>query len=155
MDTMTKKARSALMSRIRGDNLKPESRLEAAVMAEQGKRLRSSRRVRSSLAFVRNPSRLPGKPDFLFFEASPPLAVFVHGCFWHRCPSHRREPKTRRAFWRSKLDGNQRRDRRVARRLRAMGISVMTVWEHTDPAAAAARIARRCCPANPMTKETP
>ena len=29
-------------------------------------------------------SDLPGRPDIVY--AGSKVAVFVHGCFWHRCP---------------------------------------------------------------------
>ncbi|MYB32123.1 MAG: hypothetical protein F4Y20_06275, partial [Acidobacteria bacterium] len=55
---------------------------------------------------------LPGRPDLVFRPRRK--VIFVHGCFWHRhvgCPANRL-PTTRREFWRDKLDGNARRDRR-------------------------------------------
>ena len=70
---------------------------------------------------------MPGKPDFIFRATK--LAVFVDGCFWHRCPRHGRIPKSRVTFWTEKLARNARRDREVSRKLRAMGWSVLRVWE--------------------------
>lgn len=58
------------------------------------------------------------------------VAIFVHGCFWHRCPQHGRTPKSRLDFWVPKLDANVRRDRAAARALRAQGWAVWTIWEH-------------------------
>lgn len=34
------------------------------------------------LRFRLHDERLPGRPDIVF--AGPRIAVFVHGCFWHR-----------------------------------------------------------------------
>lgn len=84
---------------------------------------------------------LPGRPDLRFPAAR--LAVFVHGDFWHGCPRHYRAPWSNRAFWRSKLEGNRRRDARVRRALNRAGWRVATVWEHEEPATAAGRIAGR------------
>ncbi len=59
------------------------------------------------------------------------LAVFVHGCFWHRhegCP-HCRTPKSRVDFWEEKFAANVRRDQAAAANLEALGWTVMTVWE--------------------------
>lgn len=70
---------------------------------------------------------LPGRPDFAFPREK--LAVFVDGCFWHGCPRCYRAPETRSEFWRQKVDGNRRRDRRVARQLRQRGWRVARVWE--------------------------
>lgn len=69
------------------------------------------------------------KPDF-YFEAERVL-LFVDGCFWHSCPRCARvTPKTRRSFWKAKIDENRRRDIRTRRRLRRSGYRVMRVWEH-------------------------
>ena len=73
-------------------------------------------------------SSLPGKPDIVLPRFK--RVVFVHGCFWHRCPQHARTPKSRIDFWQNKLDSNARRDRSVARKLRSMGWAVWTLWEH-------------------------
>jgi DNA mismatch endonuclease (patch repair protein) len=73
--------------------------------------------------------QIAGSPDFYFPEAR--LAVFVHGCFWHGClRCKRRAPSTNRAFWKAKIEGNRRRDRRSSRALRSAGVAVVTVWEH-------------------------
>jgi DNA mismatch endonuclease (patch repair protein) len=132
VDTMTRAARSALMGKIRGDNLKPELRLAAAL-------------DRENLSYERNRKDLPGKPDFVVLGR---LAVFAHGCFWHGCRSHFRPPKTRTEHWVSHVAGNKRRDARVRRKLRGLGLKTAVVWEHdlkTEAAAdrAAAKIARR------------
>lgn len=86
---------------------------------------------------------LPGTPDLVFRRAR--VAVFVHGCFFHGCPRHYRQPLTRLEYWIPKLSRNQRRDRRVARSLRANGWSVLTIWEcqaKADPERAALRVVR-------------
>lgn len=70
---------------------------------------------------------LPGKPDFVFRKER--VAVFVDGCFWHGCPRCYHAPKQNKKFWREKVLGNQRRDRRVARELRAAGWRVCRIWE--------------------------
>jgi DNA mismatch endonuclease, patch repair protein len=70
---------------------------------------------------------LLGKPDFVFRAAK--VVVFVDGCFWHGCPRHARIPKTRVAFWKTKLTRNLQRDRHVTRALRAAGWTVLRIWE--------------------------
>jgi DNA mismatch endonuclease, patch repair protein len=69
-----------------------------------------------------------GKPDFVFPKLR--LAVFVDGCFWHRCAKHSNVPANNRGFWERKLAGNVARDRLVRRTLRARGWRVLRVWEH-------------------------
>lgn len=80
------------------------------------------------------------RPDIVF--GSRRVAVFVDGCFWHRCPKHRTEAKENSEFWRRKLAENSRRDRDTDRRLVRAGWRVLRVWEHEDPRVAAARIVR-------------
>jgi DNA mismatch endonuclease (patch repair protein) len=72
--------------------------------------------------------RVPGRPDITFWKAK--VAVFVHGCFWHRCPHCRLPlPKTHTDWWGTKFEANQRRDKEKARLLREAGWRVLTLWE--------------------------
>ncbi len=71
---------------------------------------------------------LPGRPDFVF--AAERVAIFVDGCFWHKCPHHCRVPQNNVDYWVPKLDRNVRRDRRVRRLLRVSGWTVLRFWEH-------------------------
>lgn len=72
--------------------------------------------------------KLPGKPDLLF--PSRRAAVFVHGCFWHGhdCALFR-WPATREDFWRNKIAGNIKRDRKTAELLLDQGWRVLNIWE--------------------------
>lgn len=78
--------------------------------------------------------------DIVFGPAR--VAVFVDGCFWHRCPQHSVMPKRNGEWWRNKLEANVARDRRDDRALDEHGWHVVRVWEHEDPRAAADRISR-------------
>lgn len=68
------------------------------------------------------------------------VAVFVDGCFWHRCPIHGTLPKANGNWWRSKLNANERRDRLTDAELVSLGWLVIRVWEHENPPEAADRI---------------
>ena len=116
MDTLTREERSRVMSLIRGKNTKPEL-LVRRLVHSLGYRYRLHRRD------------LPGTPDLVFRRLK--CVIFIHGCFWHlhRCPRGNRIPKTRVAFWRSKLEGNAVRDRLAVAKLRRSGWRVLTVWE--------------------------
>lgn len=98
---------------------------------------------RRGLRFMVNRT-IPGagktKPDIVFSKAR--VAVFVDGCFWHRCPQHCSIPKTNSAWWEEKLDGNVARDRRHDETLRQAGWMVIRVWEHEELEAVAERIQR-------------
>ena len=79
--------------------------------------------------YRKNVRRLPGTPDIVFGRAS--LAIFVHGCYWHRCPRCTRNvsPKTNSKFWAEKFSRNALRDRRNKRELRRLGYCVLVFWE--------------------------
>lgn len=92
-----------------------------------------------------HPPRLPGRPDLAFTR--PRLAVFVNGCFWHRCPyCNPSVPKTHQEFWSKKFDANVRRDRRERRALLRAGWPTITLWEcqiRDNPKHAASRVVSR------------
>ena len=115
-DHLTVRERSEVMSRIRGKDTKPEMLVRRLVHG-MGYRYRL------------HAKDLPGQPDLVFRPHRK--AIFVHGCFWHRHEGCSRSgiPTTRRDFWRRKLDGNVRRDRRNEASLRKDGWRVLVIWE--------------------------
>lgn len=84
-------------------------------------------------------SGLRREADIVFPRAR--VAVFVDSCFWHGCPDHMTWPEANASWWRSKIEGNYRRDRNTDARLAAAGWLSVRVWEHEAPNAAAVRIA--------------
>lgn len=68
------------------------------------------------------------------------VVVEVRGCFWHGCPEHGTSPKVNADWWREKIDRNRERDADSDARLREAGWTVIVVWEHEKPAAAANHI---------------
>lgn len=130
-DVYSKQKRSTIMARVKTRQTGPEQHV-AAILRRLGVRFR------------RNVRRLPGQPDFVIDAAS--TVVFVHGCFWHghsACP-RAKLPSTNAAFWRRKIAGNAKRDRRNARALRRQGWHVITVWQCRlrRPATVARRLRR-------------
>ncbi len=74
-------------------------------------------------------SKLPGSPDFVYRRER--LAVFVHGCFWHRCPIHcTRLPRIHAGYWLRKFKRNVERDEMNKAMLALMGWGVLEIWEH-------------------------
>ena len=70
----------------------------------------------------------PGSPDIAY--PGRKVAIFVNGCFWHRCPHCRPPmPKSHSEFWETKFARNQERDARKIRQLEDAGWRLMTVWE--------------------------
>ena len=117
LDPLTAEARSVLMSKVRSrDNRSTE--LKAVDTLKQ----------RGITGWTLHPDGIQGNPDLYFPDRR--LAVFIDGCFWHACPKCGRLPKTRVDFWKNKIEGNRRRDRKVTRALRNDGYRVMRVWEH-------------------------
>ena len=111
-------AATAVMKANRARNTRPEVALRRALWAlgTRGYRL--------------SPRYVPGRPDITF--AGDRLAVFVHGCFWHRhgCEKAGRElPKSNRKYWEIKFQLNVDRDERKVRTLENLGWRVLTVWE--------------------------
>ena len=95
---------------------------------------------RRGLRYRVNLRGLPGTPDVAFTRVK--VAVFVDGCFWHRCPTHGTEPKSNGPWWKEKLDTNVERDRRKDAELEELGWLPVHVWEHDDPVEAASLIQR-------------
>lgn len=116
MDKVDPVTRSYMMSRIRGKNSNPEMVV---------RRYLHSRGFRYAL----HKKDLPGKPDLVLSRYN--LAIFVHGCFWHRHEKclYSTEPATRVEFWRSKFQGNVERDKRNIQELVRLGWRVLIVWE--------------------------
>ena len=116
MDTVNKKKRSEIMSRVRSKDTKPEMRVRRLVYG-LGYRYRLHR------------SDLPGKPDLVFFGRRK--VIFVHGCFWHRHKGCKlaRMPKSRIDFWEPKLTRNKERDDLTIQTLMDNGWEVLVIWE--------------------------
>lgn len=69
-----------------------------------------------------------GKPDVAF--PGRRVAVFVNGCFWHRCPyCHPSNPRSNVEFWEDKFRRNRERDERDQRTLVSAGWTVVVIWE--------------------------
>jgi len=103
--------------------------------------LRSELHRRGMRFRVDHPVALAGiraRPDLVFRGRR--LAIYVDGCFWHRCPIHGTEPKANSQYWKPKLDENVERDRRVTAALEAANWTVLRIWAHVVPEDAADKI---------------
>ena len=111
-DVFSRKKRSWIMSRIRSKNTSIDIMIRDMLSDAR-------------LKFVMYPD-LYGKPDF---QVEKRVLVFCDGDFWH---GYRYAEKKRPAkkYWREKIEGNMRRDRKVSRKLRRDGWSVLRIWEH-------------------------
>jgi len=114
VDIMTKEERSHRMSLIRSKDTKAEVKLRKAFW-HRGCRYRIH-------------YNLPGTPDVVFVRER--IAIFVDGCFWHKCPRCYKEPQSSRKYWLEKIDRNVKRDKEQSDYLKANGWKVIRVWEH-------------------------
>jgi DNA mismatch endonuclease (patch repair protein) len=99
--------------------------------------------------YRKNVRKLPGTPDVVFNTRK--LAVFVHGCYWHRCPKCTRNvhPKTNSEFWKAKFERNVERDHANKKALRKLGYKVVTFWEcevRKDPTKCAIKVVKALGP---------
>jgi len=118
---------------VRRKNTEPERALRSALR-------------RLGIRFRLHDRHLPGSPDIVIPGSR--IAVFVHGCFWHRHKGCTRatSPKSNVRFWTEKFEANMMRDAKVARELKAAGWHVFVVWEcqiKADAIKPAERIAAR------------
>lgn len=72
--------------------------------------------------------KIEGSPDVTIPDRRK--ALFLHGCFWHKCSGCYTEPKTRRKYWLPKLEQNVQRDKENEKSLRRHGWKVVKIWEH-------------------------
>ena len=115
-DRLTPEARSRNMAQIRSRDTGPELRVRRAAHA-------------LGLRFGLHRRDLPGTPDLVF--PGRRIALFVHGCFWHRHTGCRLAytPKSRIEFWQAKFEGNVARDRRKESDLQKAGWMPVVIWE--------------------------
>ena len=72
--------------------------------------------------------KAPGKPDICY--PGRRLAIFIHGCFWHRCPYCQLSlPKTNSSFWQDKFEKNKIRDNQYQQLYREAGWQRIVIWE--------------------------
>lgn len=131
--TRPSRQRSALMARVR----------QRGTSSELAVRLFLKNR---GVPFRTNGRHLPGRPDL--YISTLKIAVFVHGCFWHRHQNCRAStvPKTNVPYWTTKFVENVARDRRKARALRVLGYHVFVIWEcQTREMSKLAHALRRLC----------
>lgn len=117
-DIKSPEARSQNMAKIRSHDTKTEVWFRKKLFA-RGYRYRT------------NVASVPGHPDI--YLAKYHVAVFVHGCFWHRHSGckYAYTPKSRVDFWQKKFRANMDRDAVVKQELYNRGIKALVIWECT------------------------
>jgi DNA mismatch endonuclease (patch repair protein) len=100
----------------RSKNTRPEVALEHALQAAG---------IRS---FQKGDGSLPGTPDFSF--PLNKVAIFLHGCFWHRCPYCKPNfPDSNKDYWSAKFKHNIRRDKKTRAKLKSASWRTLVIWE--------------------------
>ena len=117
MDKVSKKVRSEIMSKIKSTGTKSTEVKLRAILIKSGVK-----------GWTLNNDDVHGKPDIVFRKKKK--AIFVDGCFWHKCPTCCRIPKSNRTYWLTKINKNRKRDLRVNHELKTMGWKVIRIWEH-------------------------
>lgn len=114
-DVLTPAQRRLNMSRIRGQDTKPEMLVRKGLHAR-------------GLRFRLHDRKLPGCPDLVFQRYR--AAVFIHGCFWHGHDCrYFKVPQSRTEFWLGKIGQNRARDARQHAALREAGWRTLVIWE--------------------------
>lgn len=82
------------------------------------------------LRYRKNVTYVYGKPDIAFIGKK--VAVFCDSEFWHGYDwdERKKDLKTHREFWISKIERNMERDRDVTEKLEAEGWTVLRFWEN-------------------------
>jgi DNA mismatch endonuclease, patch repair protein len=107
---------SKVMSANKAKNTKPEILFRKSLWASGSRGYRS------------NYKKAPGSPDIAFPVKK--IAIFVHGCFWHRCPKCNYPlPKNNIEFWKNKFEKNKARDIKKIKDLKKAGWKVLVFWE--------------------------
>ena len=117
-DIKSPEQRSQNMAKIRSKDTKPEEYIRH-LLFNRGYRYR------------KNVASVPGHPDAWLAKYN--VALFVHGCFWHRHPGckYAYTPKSRVEFWNRKFENNIARDKEVRDQLQEQGIRSLVIWECT------------------------
>jgi DNA mismatch endonuclease (patch repair protein) len=115
MDTISASDRSALMSRIKSKDTKPEIAVRK-LLHYMGYRFRLHRKD------------LPGRPDIVLPRHKK--AILVQGCFWHgHSCKLASKPKSNGSYWSTKILNNKARDTRNLKALQEAGWEVLELWE--------------------------
>ena len=111
----SKNKRSNIMSRISGNNTKPEILVRKYLFSH-------------GFRYSKNKKELPGKPDIVLSKYH--VIIFINGCFWHghTCRAGRL-PETNHAFWENKIHKNILRDKKNIQELDTRGWKVIVIWE--------------------------
>ncbi|MDT7848748.1 very short patch repair endonuclease [Methylophilus sp. VKM B-3414] len=116
IDIVDTQTRSRMMSGIRSRNTKPEIIVRKFLHA-------------NGFRYRLHDKKLPGRPDIVLLKYN--LAIFVHGCFWHRHTGCRlvSQPNQNQQKWEEKFKQNIDRDKKHIATLSSAGWRILIIWE--------------------------
>jgi DNA mismatch endonuclease (patch repair protein) len=114
-DIFSKKKRSEIMSRVRAKETGIEIIFRKALW-------------NAGFRYRKNVRKYFGTPDIVLKKYK--TVIFIDSCFWHGCKKHGTWPKTRKAFWKKKIERNMERDSEVTKHFRKEKWQVIRIWEH-------------------------
>lgn len=71
--------------------------------------------------------KMYGNPDFVIKNKR--IVIFCDGDFWHGY-KYSEKNKPMKKYWKDKIEHNIKRDKKISRKLRRHGWSVLRIWEH-------------------------
>lgn len=115
MDTVSKKKRSEIMSRVKSR----DSTLETAFCKNLWK---------LGFRYRKNSPKYFGKPDLVLSKFK--TVIFIDSCYWHGCETHCRVPSSNKDYWVAKIQKNRHRDFEVNQYYQNRGWQINRIWEH-------------------------
>ena len=108
--------------------------ISEVMRANKGKNTKPELIMRTALRDVGIPGyrlhwkSVPGSPDIAY--PGRKIAIFVNGCYWHRCPKCNLPlPKSNTEFWKKKFERNKARDVKKKKDLEELGWKIFVIWE--------------------------
>lgn len=116
VDVVDSTTRSRMMSGIKGKDTRPEMVVRRFLHS-------------AGFRYRLHVTKLPGKPDIVLPKYK--VAIFVHGCFWHRHKGckYATNPDQNKNRWQEKFRQNVERDEDQVTELINQGWRVIVVWE--------------------------
>ena len=114
MDTFTKEERSRCMAQIKSKWTSCEEKMHNYLKGNH-------------IKHTMHP-RMNGSPDIIIFNKK--IVIFIHGCFWHKCPKCYRKPSSNKKYWANKVLSNVKRDKKMIKFYKRSKYRTLTLWEH-------------------------
>lgn len=83
---------------------------------------------KAGFRYRKNSIKYFGKPDILLKKYK--TVIFIDSCFWHGCKKHSSMPQIRKIFWKTKINRNKKRDKKVSKYYKKIGWIIFRIWEH-------------------------